>query len=438
MTARFAALSALERSRHGGAWSAQILDRYIQEKLNDRREAALAARLFLGVLQNSAYLDYYIDHFCTANKGKLEPKLRDILRLGSYQLLFSDKIPAHAAVSESVALCKDAGLGRASGLVNAVLRRIAENREHLPEIPGTGSAEYLSIRYSHPVWIVERILRQYGYDHAEAFLRANNAQAEISIRINTLQTDRESVINRFLDSGVLCDKPDWPEDCLLISGGHVSELPGFSEGDFYVQDRAAAMAVEIADPQPGWHVLDACAAPGGKSFAAAIRMRDQGVVIACDIHEKKPSLIREGAERMGLHSIRTQTKDARALKDEWREAFDLVIADVPCSGLGVIRKKPEIRYKKEAEISSLPEIQSDVLDRQSDFVRPGGTLLYSTCTVLKEENEDVIHSFLKRHRDFSLEPFSVGNKCTEGFYTFWPHVDGTDGFFVARMKRATL
>ena len=437
MTARFAALAALERCRRNGAWSSQVMDRFIQESLSDRRESALATQLFLGVLQNGSFLDYYIDRFCKGNRGKLEPKIRDILRLGAYQLLFLDKIPVHAAVSESVALCKDSGLGRASGLVNAVLRRLAENRDHLPEIPGKGSAQYLSTRYSHPLWLTERLIRQHGYAHTEGFFAANNTPTEIAVQINTLRTDRESVQNSIICSGVTMETPSWPDNCLLLSGGHISELPGFSDGFYYVQDRAAAMAVQIADPRPGWRVLDACAAPGGKSFAAAIRMQNSGRITACDIHANKLSLIREGAERLGLSVVETFVRDARMPNEAWRASFDLVIADVPCSGFGVIRKKPEIRSKREEELATLPQVQSDILERQAAFVRPGGCLLYSTCTVLQEENEDVVSQFLTRHPDYSLDSFSVGENCTAGYYTFWPHIDGTDGFFVAKMKRAS-
>ena len=184
------------------------------------------------------------------------------------------------------------------------------------------------------------------------------------------------------------------------------------------------------------HVLDACAAPGGKSFAAAIKMENRGSILACDIHEKKLALIRQGADRLGINIIETQARDARNSAPEFMSRFDAVIADVPCSGLGVIGKKPEIRLKKENEISSLPAIQLDILCNLADFVKPGGVLLYSTCTVLEKENEGVVKSFLGRYNNFELEPFSInGTAAPTGMYTFWPNVDGTDGFFAARLIR---
>ena len=222
----------------------------------------------------------------------------------------------------------------------------------------------------------------------------------------------------------------------MLPGGNVAELPGFADGLFYVQDRAARTAVEIAAPEPGMTVLDACSAPGGKSFAAAIRMDGKGSILSCDIHEKKLKLISAGAERLGIDNIRTAAMDARRHDAALEESFDVVIADVPCSGLGVIAKKPEIRGKTEAEISALPAIQRDILDNLAAYVKPGGVLLYSTCTVLRAENEDVVNAFLANHGKFAPEGFNVGSVSEPGgMHCFWPNVDGTDGFFTAKLRR---
>lgn len=434
MNAREAAMAALEKCRRDGAWSGAAIDSIIKKASLDRREAALASRLCLGVLQNTSLCDFYID--CYHSGKKLEPKLRDILRLGVYQLVFLDKIPARAAVNESVALCRSSGLDRAAGLVNAVLRRVSANKNALPEIPEPGTAEHLSIKYSHPKWMVERLIGENGYDFTEAFLRCNNIPQKLNIQINTLRVSAEDYMRALSRAGIEYVDRGYPPACLELSGGSVTALPGFEEGLFYVQDRAARTAVEIAALRPGMHVLDACAAPGGKSFAAAIKMENRGSILACDIHEKKLALIRQGADRLGINIIETQARDARNSAPEFMSRFDAVIADVPCSGLGVIGKKPEIRLKKENEISSLPAIQLDILCNLADFVKPGGVLLYSTCTVLKKENEGVVKSFLGRYNNFELEPFSVnGSAAPTGMYTFWPNVDGTDGFFAARLIR---
>ena len=216
----------------------------------------------------------------------------------------------------------------------------------------------------------------------------------------------------------------------------MAELPGFDEGLFYVQDRAARMAIEIAAPVPGMTVLDACAAPGGKSYAAAIAMEGRGEILACDIHEKKLRLISSGAERLGIDIIDTCARDARQADEKLTGAFELVIADVPCSGFGVIGKKPEIRSKSREAFKELPRIQGDILNNLAGFVKPGGTLLYSTCTIFEEENQNVVREFLSHREDFSLRAFSAaGIDSPDGMYTFWPNVDGTDGFFAAKLVR---
>ena len=433
-TAREAALKVLERCRRDGAWSGQALDRVIGAEGLDEREAALASALSLGVVQNSRYLDAVIRGFCRS--PKLEPKVQDLLRLGAYQILFADRIPVHAAVSESVSLCRKLGYARAAGLVNAVLRRIGEHRNEPPELPGRGTAAWLALRYSQTDWLAERLCAERGYDFAEAFFAACHRPPSIDLQINTLKTDAASYARLLDGQGVAYETPAWPPNCLSLRGGRVALLPGYGEGLFYVQDRAAAMAVEIADPKPGMQVLDACAAPGGKSFAAALRMRNEGGILSCDLHEKKLRLIREGAERLGITILRTAARDASVPEPSMEGAFDLVIADVPCSGFGVMRKKPDIRNKDAKEVEKLPELQLAILSALSAYTRPGGTLLYATCTVLRGENEELVSRFLRSHGEYRPVDFEIGGRRSEnGCYTFWPQLDGTDGFFVAKLRR---
>ena len=434
--ARLAALEALERCRRDGAWSSAALDGVTKKYALDHRDSALAARLCLGVLQNACYCDFYIDRYCSTPGNKIQAKLRDVLRLGVYQLLFLDKIPARAAVNETVALCRSVCLARASGLVNAVLRRISENRDHLPPIPDEGTPAYLSIRYSHPQWLVERLLKDHEYAFVEAFLAANNEAPKLTIQVNTRKVSTEDYMRALSRADIAFECAEGLDGCLILEGGQVPQLPGYEEGLFYVQDRAARSAVAAVGIQPGMRILDTCAAPGGKSFAAAIAMEDDGELISCDIHEKKLRLIEEGARRLGLNCLSTRVGDARKLVDAFVDHFDLVMTDVPCSGLGVIGKRPEIRNKAEAELSALPGIQADILQTASHYVKPGGTLLYSTCTILPEENQHQIQSFLKKNPQFEAEDFSIGSlQSQDGMYTFWPQTDGTDGFFVAKLKR---
>ena len=431
-TAREAALEALMRCRRDEAWSGASIDNVINKYGLDRRDAALAARLSLGVLQNSALCDFYIDCYCNS---KLEPKLRDILRMGVYQLLFLDRIPARAAVNEAVALCKKQGLAKASGLANAVLRKISDNKASLPEIPGKGIAAHLAIKYSHPQWLAEYVVALKGYEFAEAFLAANNTEPGLDIQANRLKISAADYAELLEQKGIAFEQTE-PEGCFLLAGGTATELPGFSEGLFYVQDKAARLAAEIAGAKPGMKVLDCCSSPGGKSFASAISMDNKGSILSCDIHEKKLRLVKSGAERLGIEIISTEAMDARDYNAEMENAFDLVIADVPCSGLGVIGKKPEIRNKSKEALAGLPSIQWDIINNVSRYVEKGGVLLYSTCTILKEENEDIVSAFLKENKSFVLEPFSIcGIEAENGMHTFWPNVDGTDGFFAAKLRK---
>lgn len=431
--ARTAAFQVLERCEKNGAWSGAAVDAAIRQNELKPRDAALASRLCLGVLQNGAYLDHYLDRLCRKSP---EPRLRNILRLGAYQLLFLDRIPVHAAVGETVALCKDAGLERAAGMANAVLRRLAEQREKLEPIPGEGTAAYLATRWSHPLWLAEKLMAQEGYEETEAFFRCNNNPAPLTIQLNRLRV-APSDYERALARAEIPYRsfPELP-GCLELSGGNAALLPGYEEGLFYVQDRAARLAVEAAGLQPGMRVLDGCAAPGGKSMAAFLAMKGQGSVTACDIHEKKLRLIEQSAKRLGFHGITTLKRDARCFDPAWERGFDAVLADVPCSGLGVIRKRPEIRQKSAEELRDLPDIQMAILENLCRYVKPGGVLLYSTCTVLQEENRDQIRRFLAAHPDFTAEEFQIGElRSEDGCYAFWPQRDETDGFFAAKLRR---
>jgi len=439
--ARFSALTALERCRRNGAFSQDALSRVIVADGLDSRDAALCAQLCLGVLQNATLCDFYIAAYSAARPEKLQPKVLDILRLSVYQILFLDRVPDRAAVSEAVSLCKRCGCARAAGLVNAVLRRISENKDALPAIPGEGSAAYLSVKYSHPLWLAEALTAEQGYDFAEALFAANNSPAPITVQRNPLRATMEKLTASLESDGVACQVHPWLPDCLVLVGaGNLTRLSAFREGLFYVQDPAARLAVTAAMLRPGMAVLDACAAPGGKSFAACVDLAGEGSVLACDLKEKKLERIESGARRLGFQDmISTAAMDARSPYGPLLGRFDAVLADVPCSGLGVIRKKPEIRNKRPEELEALPAIQMAIVEGLAPCVKPGGVLLYSTCTVLKRENEAVIEAFLKKHPEFAPEPFTIPGRdgaFTGAIRSFWPHLDGTDGFFLCRLKKA--
>lgn len=430
--AREAAVFALERTRRDGAWSSALSDAMKTKYDLDSRSLSLAVSISLGVLQSTALLDYYID-LNSKSASKIEPKVRDIMRSGAYQLIFMDKIPASAAVNESVALCKKLGYSRASGFCNAVLRKIASSADKLPEPPGKGTAQYLSVKYSHPQQLAQYIVDRRGYDAAEAFLAADNTIPDTCLQVNTLKITPDELMARLLAESIPCSMHPWLPNC-IVTAGSVSSMPGFDEGLFYVQDPAAKCAVLAAALEPGMYVLDSCAAPGGKSFAAAIAMRNEGSIDSCDLHDKKIRLISEGAQRLGLSCINAFSHDAR---EPFYRQYDAIIADVPCSGYGVIRKKPEIRYKPLEDSASMPAIQAAILENLSQYVKLGGVIVYSTCTVLGRENEDVVKAFLRAHAEFSAEGFTLpnGETAADGYITFWPDIHGTDGFFVSKLRR---
>ncbi len=436
MSARKEALAVLTACRVRRAWADAALHTHL--KGLSSADAGLCSRIVYGVIQNETLLDFYLSGFCSQKLDHLQPPLADILRIGAYQILFLDRVPDNAAVHTSVELAKGAGRGQAAGLVNAVLRRLCREKENLPAIPNREEAKYLSIRYSHPKWLIKRLLTLLGREGTEAFLANSNSQPPAAAQVNTRRCSTEEAVRALEAEGVRAEGHPWLADCLLLRGtGDLERLKAFQSGMIYIQDPAARLAVVSAAIQPGSRVLDVCAAPGGKSFAAAIGMEDRGEIVSCDLHENKLKRIQEGAARLGLHSIHTETADGRIFREEWKDAFDLVLVDAPCSGLGILRKKPDIRRKKADDLFTLPMVQSAILENAARYVRPGGTLLYSTCTILPEENGEVTDAFLGTHPEFSRESFLLPGPIgqVEGQITLWPHLHDTDGFYICRMTR---
>lgn len=432
MSARTTALSALIACRKQNAWSDGVLKEYIARDKLDRRDAALASRLCYGVMQNRMLLDFTISAFLKGKLTSLQPVVLDILRLGTYQLTMMDKIPASAAVNESVELGKKYANRQAAGLINGVLRAISR-AENLPQ------SKDLATRYSHSKELTELLRQNVGDTLLEPLLKSHNEAPGTALQINPVLGNEQAVLQQLEEAGIELQKHPWLPGCFLVSGtGNLENLPCFREGQVYVQDPAAKLAVMAAAPQPGMKVLDTCAAPGGKSFAAAMAMENNGEITSCDIHSHKMKIIDAGAQRLGLSIISPCQQDGRQFRQEWENQFDLVICDAPCSGLGVIRKKPDIRYKNLDELSGLPQIQKDILNNVANYVKPGGVLLYSTCTILKRENEDVAGVFLKEHDNFSVEDFSLCEgeiKSENGMLTLLPPLHGTDGFFICKLRK---
>ena len=435
MGARETALNALIACRKDGAWSNGVLKEYIQRDRLDSRDAALATRLCYGVLQNRQKLDFYLQQLLRGKLKDLHPVIRDILHLGLYQIFELDKIPDSAAVNESVTLAKKYNRNpKAASLVNGVLRNAVRSQGELK-----APVSYAD-KFSHPDALISLLKANLPKGKLEPMLIANNASPETVVQVNTLRITAPELMLRLEKEHVSAKPHGWMQDCLVLSGtGSLENLPSFQEGLFYVQDPAAKLSVLCAKlPKEDIRVLDCCSAPGGKSFASAIAMEGRGQITSCDVHAHKTGLIENGAARLGLNNITVRQQDAMANVPEWVEAMDVVIADVPCSGLGIIRKKPDIRYKNLEELKALPGLQLAILENQSAYVKKGGVLLYSTCTVLKAENEDVVHAFLAKHDDYYLEPLELPDvfpKNETGMLTLIPGEYDTDGFFICRLRR---
>ena len=420
----------------------------LTNKLSDKhkhspRDRSLSVRLTRGVLQNMFLCDYYISKFSTIKLNKLEPQVLDILRISIYELLFMTKIPENSTVNEAVSLVKKYSNIKAAGFSNALLRKIssATGSENLlgSTVYSNDLREHLSIKYSHPKWLVDKFCDSLGQSDAETLLSFNNeTERPIFAQINTLKTDLTSAQNILKGENIKTTRHSNLENCLIINNtGDISKLNAYKMGHIYIQDPASKLAVLAAEVKPGDYVIDGCAAPGGKSFAAAILMQNIGNITAGDIKGNKISLITDSAKRLGINIINAETMDASVYNDKFLDSADVVFADVPCSGFGVIHKKPEIRYKNEDDIRGLPDIQKKILSNLSKYVKPGKTLIYSTCTLLKCENDDVIDWFLAGHNNFSPQDFSheIFGNSQYGKITLRPHIHKTDGFFICKLTR---
>ena len=436
MAARETALNVLIACRKDGAWSNGVLKTYIARDRLDKREAALASRLCYGVLQNRGKLDFYLQQLLTGKLKNLHPVVRDILHLGLYQLFETDKIPDSAAVNESVSLAKKYCpiLQNAPSLVNGVLRNGVRQRETLQKPTAFKDL------YSHPQNLIDLLSYYVGPQRLEPMLQANNSAPHTFAQVNTLRTDVNTLRLQWEQEGVSAQIHPWLPDCLILSDtGNLEKLLSFQQGLFYIQDPAAKLSVLCAQlPQAPIRILDCCAAPGGKSFAAAMATAGQAEIISCDIHPHKAELLQKGAERLGIDRLQAQCRDASVFYAPWEGCMDVVIADVPCSGYGIIRKKPDIRYKDPDTMQELPALQLSILNNQARYVKKGGLLMYSTCTLVRRENEGVVEKFLKQNPDFYTEILPLPNnfpKNDTGMLALVPGEYDTDGFFICRLRR---
>lgn len=432
VSARGLALEVLIKAESGGQYSNIIIDKALDGCSLGDADKRLFTATVMGVIERKITLDYYIDAL-SEHSERIDPQTRAVLRIGLYQLMFLDRIPKYAAINETVAIAPR----RSRGFVNAVLRGYLRRGDGIG-LPDAESAplEYLSVKYSFPVHMCKIFVDSFGRERAERMFERFNETPELTLRINTLKVSRNDYADILSRAGIRYELTEGSPCGIRVFGVPFGMLPHFEDGFFFIQDEASQICVEAFGAKEGMLAIDCCACPGSKSFGAAISMHNRGRVISRDIHASKLSLVCEGARRLGIDIISVAEGDARHIDDALIGAADLVICDVPCSGLGVIGKKPEIRYKDMSQSERLPSVQSDILNTASRYVKRGGTLMYSTCTVLSCENGDVIDAFMAEHSEFEAVDFSVGGLCSQnGRLSLYPDIHKTDGFFIAKMRR---
>jgi len=424
------------------AYSAIALNNSIKENQLSSLDSGFLSALVYGVLERKLTLEYIIRQYSSIRIRKIEQKTLIILYLGMYQLLYMDKVPDSAAVNESVKLSKQLGLSKSAGFVNAVLRSFirAEKAYDMPDI--SDRVKYLSVVYSCPEDIVSVWHERFGDELCEKMLGGIIGRPPLTVRVNTLKTSTDDLIRSLSERGITAERISFLPDALNLSGtGSLEALPEFDDGLFYVEDAASQLCAEMFGAEQGEVVCDVCAAPGGKSFYSAIRMNNRGEVNSYDLHEHKLRLIDYGAERLGINIIKTSVRNA-AKRDSILSECDRVLCDVPCSGLGILRRKPEIRYKKDTNIDILAELQYSILCVGADSLPNGGVLMYSTCTLNDSENIDIINRFLSEHSEFIPEPLSLPQGINHVIdepdccLTLVPGMYDTDGFFMCKLRKA--
>ena len=435
MTVRELTLSLLTDCEANGKYVNLSLSSRRVDKLSGEERSFLTVLLYT-VAERKITYDYYISAISGRSLDRIDPTTLNILRIGMCQIAHIDSVPDHAAVNETVALARNPG---EKSFVNGVLRQAARlNKEGKLPLPPREKkvSRYLSVAYSFPQWLVKHFISLYGEDDTEKLLSHFNTARYTDLTVNLVKTDKEQYTKMLVDAGYTPISTVETKLGIRLDGSvNPRNLPGFEDGLFLVQDTACAVSAEALGVERGDRVIDVCACPGGKSFAAAI-LSGNGEVTSFDIHESKLSLIEDGAARLGLTHVSVGQCDAEKPREELFGSFDKVICDVPCSGLGVLGKKPDIRHRDNQSLQNLPELQYSILSASGNYLKDDGVILYSTCTLNPEENERVVERFLEENSEFSPVDFTVGGlKSTSGMLTLVPHVHGTDGFFIAKLRK---
>ncbi|WP_416198093.1 MAG: 16S rRNA (cytosine(967)-C(5))-methyltransferase [Sporanaerobacter sp.] len=441
--AREVALNILVEIDEKGAYSNIALNKIGREKLS-KLDENFVRELVYGVLENRLYLDWVIKKFSKVKLKKIEPIVLEILRIGVYQIALMDKIPDSAAVNESVKLAKKYSHSGSVKYVNGLLRNVSRNKNIFREIDLEDKKEYLKIKYSHPEWMINRWLEEFGEEFTEDLCKANNTRPKLNIRVNTLKIKREELKSLLESKGYIVSNTKYASDGLIIENPQgVIDTEEFRNGFFIVQDESSMLVSQILDPKEGSLVLDLCSAPGGKTTHIAQKMNNNGEILARDIYEHKLKLVQENSNRLGIDIIKTEKFDSMKLDENLIDKVDYVLIDAPCTGLGMLRRKPEIKWNRtENDISNMSDIQYKILKNASKYLRSGGILVYSTCSIEREENIDIIGRFISENDGFKLISFEnlLDSKesmsmAKNGYIELFPHIHGTDGFFIAKLSK---
>lgn len=434
-TPRQLAYETLLKIERDKAYSNLALDFSLTEEGGDMRDSAFVSALVYGVTERLITLDYVLSAHLKEPMGKLKPQVRTVLRMGVYQLLFMDKVPESAAVNESVILAK-INCRYASGLVNAVLRSVARTGLILPE---DNEVKRLCVEYSCPEWLVGLLAEEYGEKRTGEILKMFIGKPRTFIRVNTLKTDTVTLAGLLEGERIRTKQCEYSSDALeVLDAAKLNRTDAYLKGLFHVEDISSQLCCMALEPNPGDTVMDMCASPGGKSFTLAQMMENKGVLYSFDKAENRVGLIKQGAERLGIGIIKAGVNDACVFNTKLPGA-DKVLCDVPCSGFGVMGRKPEIKYKPKEELDNLPDVQYRILNTSANYVKKGGRLVYSTCTLSPMENTRVCEKFLSENPSFvsqrALPEIKRGN--ASDFLTLTPDVNGSDGFFISVFTRVS-
>ncbi len=435
---REAALDVIEKINKNQAYSNLLLNETIKKHQLSRKDTGLLTEIVYGTIQRKQTLDFYLDDFL-ANRKRIQTWVISLLQLSLYQMIYLDRVPDRAIIHEAVEIAKKRGHKGVSGMVNGVLRNTQRkglrNPEEIEDV-----AERISIAKSHPLWLVKRWIDQLGVEATEAMCDENLLAPYVTARVNVSKTSIDQVMTDLEKEGVQAVPGSLSEDAIKVLEGKLLETSVYKRGDLTIQDESSMLVARALGIEPGQKVLDACAAPGGKSTHIAERLNGSGHVNSLDLHAHKVKLIKKQAQRLNLRAIEAETLDSRNVAERFKaKSFDRILVDAPCTGFGVLRRKPDIKWsKQEEDINRITSVQKGILEAQASLVKPGGKLVYSTCTIEEAENQEVVKQFLADHPEFKLDetlinrlPDKVAEYCDGGELQLLPHYFGTDGFYIA-------